>query len=148
MIYYFAFGSNMHRRRLVERIPDAAPVGRGRLDGWRFACNKKGHDGSAKANILRATGEAVWGVVYRLPRTQLCRLDAFEGGYERTTVEIIDLPRSSEVVRCETYFSERLLAESEVFDWYKRHMVDGAREHALPQPWVAMLEALPARQEA
>jgi hypothetical protein len=137
----------MSRERLVARIPQAAPVGRARLDGWRFSCNKKGHDGSAKANILRAAEEAVWGVVYRLPHRELPRLDAFEGGYERTTVEVVEVPQSSGIVRCETYFSERLLARSEVFDWYKRHMVEGAREHALPSDWVAMLEALPARPQ-
>jgi len=146
LIHYFAFGSNMERARLLARIPNAASLGRGRLDGWRFACNKKGHDGSAKANIQREAGEAVWGVVYRMPRSQLPRLDAFEGGYERTRVEVVDLAHPAARVRCETYFSSRLLEESPVFDWYKRHMVVGAREHGLPEAWVAMLEGLVARR--
>ncbi|MEQ9323161.1 MAG: gamma-glutamylcyclotransferase family protein [Polyangiaceae bacterium] len=145
LIHYFAFGSNMARARLLARIPNAAPLGRGRLDGWRFACNKKGHDGSAKANIHRDPSGAVWGVVYRMPRSQLPRLDAFEGGYERTRVHVVELAHPSGRVHCETYFSERLLESGSVFDWYKRHMVVGAREHALPDPWVAMLEALPDR---
>lgn len=145
LIHYFAFGSNMARARLLARIPNAAPLGRGRLEGWRFTCNKKGFDGSAKANIERAPAGAVWGVVYRMPRRQLARLDAFEGGYTRTRVEVVELAHPSGRIQCETYFSERRLERSAVFDWYKRHMVVGAREHALPEAWVAMLQALPDR---
>ena len=145
LIHYFAFGSNMARARLLARIPNAAPLGRGRLDGWRFACNKKGHDGSAKANIQPAPADSVWGVVYRMPRNQLPRLDAFEGGYERIRVEVVELAHPSGRIHCETYFSDRLLERSAVYDWYKRRMVVGARENALPEDWVAMLEALPDR---
>ncbi|HHH30497.1 MAG TPA: gamma-glutamylcyclotransferase [Polyangiaceae bacterium] len=101
LIHYFAFGSNMARARLLARIPNAAPLGRGRLDGWRFACNKKGHDGSAKANIQPAPADSVWGVVYRMPRNQLPRLDAFEGGYERIRVEVVELAHPSGRIHCE-----------------------------------------------
>jgi AIG2-like family len=148
LVHYFAFGSNMERARLLARIPNAASLGRGRLPGWRFACNKRGMDGSAKANIVRVVDAAVWGVVYSMPRNQLPRLDAIEGGYERVRVGVVELANASTEVPCQTYFSGRLHHDDVVFDWYKRHMLSGAHEHDLPAAWVAMLEGLPARSAA
>ena len=33
---YFAYGSNMNPERIRQRIPDARPVGRATLKGWRL----------------------------------------------------------------------------------------------------------------
>lgn len=140
---YFAFGSNMSTARLRSRIPLATPLGAGRLPGWRFACDKSGMDGSAKANIRPAEDGEVWGVVYRLPVAALPELDRIEGGYQRRLVEVVD--RTGRPLSCHTYFSSRLTDDSTVFDWYKDHILHGANEHDLPPSWRKMLEALPAR---
>ena len=36
-------------------------MGPGKLEGWAFACNKAGMDGSAKANVQPCAGAVVWG---------------------------------------------------------------------------------------
>ena len=137
---YFAFGSNMSSERMRARIASARSIGRGQLEGYRFACNKTGRDGSAKANLMRAHGDPVWGVIYQFERTELSRLDVFEGGYQRV---VLGVHTETKVMACETYLSDRVTDTQVSCDWYKRHMVDGAEEHGLPPTWVAMLRELP-----
>ncbi len=40
-----------------------------------------------------------------------------------------------------------LTDEPVAFDWYKRLIVEGAREHGLPGDWVATLERLPEKPD-
>ena len=75
---YFAFGSNMSSRRMRERIAGARTMGLGKLEGWAFACNKSGMDGSAKANIQPCAGAVVWGAVYLLPASAFDLLDTID----------------------------------------------------------------------
>ena len=74
---YFAYGSNMSSLRLRERIPSARSLGAARLAGWRLAPNKRGRDGSGKANLVVDANSVVWGVLYQLvaadwPRLGIC----------------------------------------------------------------------------
>ncbi len=63
---YFAYGSNMTSARLRARIPSARSVGAARIDGRRLVCNKRGRDGSGKANLCASPGGEAWGVVYEV----------------------------------------------------------------------------------
>ena len=69
---YFAYGSNMNPERIRTRIPDARPVGRATLRGWRLVER-------LYADIERAKGGRVDGVLYCVTPTELHRLDAYEG---------------------------------------------------------------------
>lgn len=140
-LLYFAYGSNLSSARLRARIEDVQPVGPALLADHRLALNKRGHDGSAKANLVVHPGESVWGVLYRLPRRHLEALDRFEGGYAREAVRV--QPREGGFLEAVTYRSQRLVEGWLPFDWYRAHLVEGAREHGLPAAWIARLEALP-----
>lgn len=69
---YFAYGSNMNPERIRRRIPDARPVGRAALRGWRLVER-------LYADIERSRGGRVEGVLYLVTEAELRRLDAFEG---------------------------------------------------------------------
>ena len=86
----------------------------------------------------------MWGVAYRLASAHWRDLDAVEPGYSRVTVRL-ELFGSG--VSAETYRSERLTPDPVAFDWYKRLIVEGARQHGLPEDYVRHLEALPARPD-
>lgn len=145
MPLYFAFGSNLSRPRLEARIPIEADLGPGRLEGWRFACNKLGADDSAKANLQPDPDAEVWGVLYALTEAALERLDLFEGGYRRISLEVrlIDGPTKPAL----TYVSDHCTDDLLPYDWYKSHMVKGAEEHDLPAHHIAHLRALPSRRD-
>ena len=67
---YFAYGSNLNPERMRRRIPDARPVGRATLRGWRLVER-------LYADIEKARGGRVEGVLYLVTPTELRRLDAF-----------------------------------------------------------------------
>ena len=69
---YFAYGSNMNPERIRQRIPDVRPVGRATLMGWRLVERRY-------ADIERARGCRVEGVLYLVTTTELHRLDSYEG---------------------------------------------------------------------
>jgi gamma-glutamylcyclotransferase len=128
---YFAYGSNLSFERMRSRIESAQFVTRARLAGFRLALEKSGRDGSGKANVQRDEGAHVWGVVYRIDVVHWPQLDSFERGYARV----------------ETYVARDLTDDPVAYDWYKRLLVDGAREHGLPEDYVEALERLPHRPD-
>lgn len=78
LIWYFAFGANMHdsafRERRGMRPLEWQP---GKLPGYRLRFNLEGRPRgkAAPANISPASGDEVWGVLYRITRADLVRLD-------------------------------------------------------------------------
>ncbi len=139
---YFAYGSNLTSSRLVARVASAAVVAPARLPGLRLTTDKRGRDGSGKANLTREPGGEVWGVVYRIRDEHWPALDACERGYDRLRVGVLTATARLEAW---TYASSSLTEDPVPFSWYKRLIVEGAREHGLPAAWVALLEGLPER---
>jgi len=142
-VLYFAYGSNLKIARMCARAPSARPAGIAVLPGYRLVCNKRGADGSAKANLQPAPEEETWGALYRLSAADLLELDRFEGGYQR-----IQLPvwrPGGEALEAETYRSQQLTDDPVPSEEYRTLLLEGAREHALPPAHQARLAALPWR---
>jgi hypothetical protein len=139
---YFAYGSNMALSRMIARAPSARSEGAARLPGFRLACDKLGTDGSGKANLRPDAASEVWGVLYTVLPDDLAGLDRHEAGYERVRVEVCW--RGARVA-ADTYRSTRTTRDPVPFAWYKRLVVEGAREHRLPADWIRALEAWPER---
>ena len=136
---YFAYGSNLLSRRMLERVPSAAARGPARLAGWRLALDKPGRDGTAKANLRHATEAHAWGVAWALDPAHWPGLHACERGYRRIEVDVI---LAGGLVRAATYVSELFTDDLLPSGAYRRFLVEGAREHGLPAHWVALLEGL------
>jgi hypothetical protein len=133
---YFAYGSNMHLPRLLERAPSARRVALGEACDHRFAWNKLGRDGSAKANLVPAPGESAWGVVFAIAAADWQLLDGFEPDYERRSVQV---RANGETILCETYVSEHLVEGEVPRPWYRELVLRGARENGLPPEWLRTL---------
>jgi gamma-glutamylcyclotransferase (GGCT)/AIG2-like uncharacterized protein YtfP len=136
---YFAYGSNLARRRMRERVPAARVHGRARLEGWRLVADKPGRDGSAKVNLVRESGGHVWGAVWALREEELRALDHFEGGYVRVAVTVT-VDRGA-LAAC-TYVSALHGAQTGLAPGYRELLLEGAREQGLPPEWVAFLGSL------
>ena len=146
----FAYGSNMCSGRF--RDYGVNPQGDGSaalLVGYRLAFNKRSlRDGSGKANVEPHEGSEVWGVLYIIPETDLETLDGGEGsGYRR-----IRLPmRTTDGGETEAwvYLTSRRTDDAALrpYTWYKRFLVEGAREHLLPTAYIADLERIEAVQD-
>ena len=142
---YFAYGSNLCASRLRGRVPSAACVGRARLPGRRLVTDKLGRDGSGKANLREDAAATVWGVLYEIHSSHWAELDACESGYLRVSLEVETEDGARRLAQ--TYVSEMLTADPVPYAWYKRLVIEGAREHGLPSDYVAMLEAWPEKPD-
>jgi len=144
-VLYFAYGSNMKTERMSKRVPSANAVGRAKILNKRLVCNKKSKYGSGKANLTDSPGDVVWGVLYEITDADLRKLDRFEGDYRRVAVEVLNEQEHPIVVQ--TYVSGKLTTEPIPYDWYKALIVEGAREHRLPEDYLKLLEGLPAKPD-
>ena len=61
---YFAYGSNLPSARMRRRVPSAAAQGPAELQGRRLTTDKRGRDGSGKANLREDPAATVWGVLW------------------------------------------------------------------------------------
>lgn len=144
----FAYGSNMCSGRF--RIYQVSPEGEdpaALLTGYRLRFNKKSQkDGSGKANLEPHEGGKVWGVLYTIPEKDLQLLDDGEKGYSRVklAVSVNGVAAGTWVYIASNPDNDPALRP---YSWYKRFLVEGAREHAIPPEYVAELEQIDAVQD-
>jgi gamma-glutamylcyclotransferase (GGCT)/AIG2-like uncharacterized protein YtfP len=85
---YFAYGSNLDRRRFAARCPGSRPVAAAELRGYRLAFRGNGH-----ADIVRQKGGVVKGALYNVTSRDAKTLDFYEGVpvyYHRIVVFVRD----------------------------------------------------------
>ena len=85
---YLAYGSNMSLQQMYHRCPDAEPVGKGIIKGWRLMF--KGSQSGNYATIEKEEGCTVPVVVWAISEKDEERLDRYEGWphfYVKETVE-------------------------------------------------------------
>jgi len=130
----------MSSARLAARIEGVRLLATGRLHDHSLVFDKPGRDGTAKANVRPAPGTCVHGVVWELEPKALVTLDRFEGGYERHELEIV--AEASERLVAWTYVYRGVIDRGAPSNDYVRHLLDGAREHALPVDLHDWLESI------
>jgi len=113
---YFAYGSNMSSKRLLDRCDSAQALGVAILDEFRltFMANNRG---KIVANIEQALGEQVVGVLYDLTQADMKKLDRFEGRpyvYKRIKLEVT--LENNRVVTAYTYAMEKHYTTYREFD--------------------------------
>jgi len=149
-VRYFAYGSNLDKRQIQQRLGRVPPSTVACLPHYRVAFNKRGSAlGETYANIVEDPDGQVWGVVYELTASEVEILDQCEGlpggHYRRGCVEVI--ARSGETIQAETYFAGEnfLCAEGQPSVEYLEKILAGARAHRLPEDYIRGLEQLAER---
>lgn len=139
-VLYAAFGSNLHPRRLQDRLPAATPLGSACLPGWSLHFNKRSEDTSGKCNIL-PHGDGVHLAIYSLSAADKRRLDKIEGvglGYETGIVEVPGFGVCATYFAADTHVDDTLVP----YDWYRKIVLLGCRWHAFPQAYIDGIAAL------
>src|SRR5271166_3062031 len=146
-VWYFAYGSNMHHSAFRERRGMRPAEWRvGRVQGFRLRFNLEGRPPgkAAPANICPDPNGELWGVLYRITRRELLRLDSTEGvpgrHYRHVVVPAVDT--NGNVVHAVTYMARGLDTDRAPSFRYISLLREGARAHGLPEAWVQYLDSV------
>ena len=146
-VWYFAYGANMHDATFrVRRGIEPLDYCRGRLEGYRLRFNLDGRPKgkAAPANLCSDPAAEVWGVLYRISRRDLMRLDRTEGvpgrGYRHETVQVVT--DTGLVLDAVTYIAQGKERDGKPSLRYLTLLRDGARTHGLPPPYIRFLDSI------
>jgi gamma-glutamylcyclotransferase len=146
-VWYFAYGSNMHDSAFRERRGMRPLDWRaGRIRGYRLRFNLDGRPvgKAAPANICADPNGEVWGVLYKLTRRDLVRLDSTEGVpgryYRHLWADAED--KEGCLLKIVTYIAEGKDKDGDPSLRYLTLLRDGARAHGLPEQWIRFLESV------
>ncbi len=153
-IDYFAYGSNLCPEQMMRRTGVGAGQ-RAWLAGYRLAFNKRGWDGTGKANLVPRVQGRVWGVVYRCSPAALAVLDDYEGlssgDYVRAPVHV-ELDAGPVRIPAITYLAGAAFLDDTLVPApaYLARVLDGARHQGLPEVYQRLIQAaaLPTRAGA
>jgi len=112
--------------------------------------HKVGRDGSAKCDAWQTGNvcDQVQGVIFAVSQEQMNMLDDVEGegrGYRRRKVVVADDHgyRQQVLIYCATDINTELMP----FDWYRLHVLQGAREHRLSADYICAIAAVPVQSD-
>lgn len=146
MLHYFAYGSNLHPVRLVERVPSARFVGTVELTHHDLLFHKKSHDGSGKCNLLRTGAESdrVHGAIYALDPEHKVLLDRHEGKGSGYMDNPLKVQHQGMDYSCFTYLAQPsyIVDHLQPYHWYKKLVLLGALYCQFPHSYVAAIESV------
>jgi cation transport regulator ChaC len=139
-IWYFAYGANVRRR--IQPLEHRS----GRIKGYRLRFNLEGRPRgkAAPANLHPDPDAEVWGVLYRITRRDLIRLDSTEGvpgrGYRHVVIEAED--RNGRVIPAITYIAQGKEVDGKPSLRYITLLREGARTYGLPETYIRFLDGV------
>ena len=136
-LLYFAYGSNLDADQMRERCPNSRILFRARLLHHRldFTHYSTRWSGGA-ADIVPEDGGLVWGVIYT--QVDLVRLDRFEGGYERVSLEVLD---DDDRLHDAVSYSVREKGQFAPGDAYLEQLLHWAQRWEFPEAYLSQLPA-------
>jgi hypothetical protein len=146
--FYFAYGSNMAIERLRMRVTSVELICVATLARYSLKFHKLSKkDGSGKCDAAYSgrSEDCIMGALYSVRTDQLSELDRFEGcgnGYERKTVSVNSL--TDKTFNAETYIATNIDHNIRPLDWYKEHVLRGARAISLPRNYIELIESVVA----
>lgn len=129
-MYYFAYASNLSKKRMKEHCPDSKPMFVATLPNYQmtFAGWSREWRGG-KAVIRTFKGRKVLGAVYEVTEACLRRLDKQEPGYQRFNVTVFD--EDNQPVEAVTYIMPGQIEETRPSKEYTAIVQQGYRDWGL-----------------
>ena len=131
-IYYFAYGSNLHKRQMKGRCRDSEPVTKAILEGYELTF-KGNHKENGVADIQPKAGERVVGAIYKVSKADRAALDQYEGYprlYDRHVIEVVRQD-TGEVVIAFVYRMLDQYKSTPPNDYYFNIIAEGYRDWAI-----------------
>jgi cation transport regulator ChaC len=144
-IWYFAYGANMHDsvfRQWRGMCPREWRPGRVRRYRLRFNLEGPLRGRATYANLCADPAAEVWGVLYKITRRDLVRLDATEGvpwwRYRPLWLDAEDICGTA--LQVATYIAQGDEEDRNPSLPYLTLLREGARAHGLPEHYIRFLE--------
>jgi hypothetical protein len=150
---YFAYGSNLDSRQLLQRCPSARFVAVAKLPDHRLAFTRCAKDrGCGTCDGLPEPGQEIWGVVFELSEAEFGRMDESEGyrpgrpltenAYIREQRKVLRDGKQESPILVWLYFANRQPGCPLPNAAYKQQLVDGAKSWGLPEEYQARLKRI------
>jgi gamma-glutamylcyclotransferase (GGCT)/AIG2-like uncharacterized protein YtfP len=114
-MFYFAYGSNLSHKQMIQRCPSSKPRFKATLPNYKLifaGWSREWHGGVA--SIKRFAGSKVAGAVYEISERDLRSLDKYEGYptvYDRLNVLV--MTEDSDPIKVITYIKREQSEESQ-----------------------------------
>ncbi len=129
-MYYFAYGSHLNRKQMLECCPDSKPKSIATLPNYKLifvGWSRQRHGGVASIKHFR--GEKVLGAIYEISDRDLRRLDKCEGypgTSNRFNVTVFD--NKGDPLEATTYIKARQSEETQPSPEYLSVMRQGCKD--------------------
>lgn len=129
-MYYFAYGSNLNKKLMLERCPDSKPMFVASLPNYNLVFvgwSRQWRGGVASIRPFR--GEKVLGAIYEVSDRDLRRLDSSQGypsNYNRLNVTVFD--EDGEPIKAITYIKSGQSEEAQPSKEYLALIQQGYRD--------------------
>ena len=134
----------MSLARLQGRAPSARRIGTYTLWSHALRFHKASEDSSGKCDAYYTDNpqDFVLGALFEISAADKAPLDEAEGlghGYDEKIVILSDT--SGPEIEAITYYATAIDNSLKPYSWYKHHVLVGARESALPELYISIIEA-------
>ena len=129
-MYYFAYGSNVNKKQMLERCPDSRPMFIATLPNYQLVFvgwSRQWRGGVA--TIKPFNGEKVLGAIYEVSDKEFKRLDSYEGypgNYNKLKVTVFDIDGNP--LEAVTYIKAGRLEETKPSKEYLSVIQQGYRD--------------------
>ena len=145
-MYYFAYGSNLHPVRLIERVASAKLMGVVQLNQYQLLFHKKSQDGSGKCNLLNtgSSEDSVYGAIYDIDEERKLILDDIEGRCMGYVDKDLSLELNGKKYSCFTYIAEEsyIIDDRKPYDWYRELVLSGGNYLNFPDTYINYIESI------
>ncbi len=161
-ILYFAYDEKMFFPFFKQVAPSAVCLGVAKLPGYKLYFHSHSfHDCSGKCNIVPnlQKNAVVYGVLYEISAQDKVLIeDEVKIGQANQAAELMVFPvagllrsaninQSGQKVLTHVACKENIYQDLVPFSWYKKRVIQGAREHHLPKEYISLLEQYACAQD-
>ncbi|MEW6534227.1 MAG: gamma-glutamylcyclotransferase family protein [Candidatus Auribacterota bacterium] len=148
IVWFFSYSSNMNAERLIGRGVKFISKEPAYLENYLLKFNKKSVDGTTKANIVAATDQRVYGILYKMNAAELNKLDNIEGvtsgHYRRKTVPVCTT--NGEVFMADVFIAnDKYVCDDDNIRPSQQHLntlITAACDNRLDQQYIEYLRSL------
>ncbi|XP_039192200.1 gamma-glutamylcyclotransferase isoform X3 [Crotalus tigris] len=146
--FYFAYGSNLLRERIMLRNPSVVFLTIAQLLDYKLAFGS--HQGrlshqwkGGTATIVYSPGEEVWGIIWKMNTSDLCSLDRQEGVENGIyiPIEVTVRTQDGKIVKCRSYQMNDYVHDLPS-PQYQRVICLGAKQNELPMDYQKKLNSI------